>query len=104
MNSKSVESLLEDCRSGDPSRQTLAIMELQKLEAYEAAPTLIELLASPEEDIQRLAVEALGWLGDIGSKTVGDSLLKMLNDDPDDLMRCELVTYSPPLRDTTSIY
>lgn len=79
------------------------------MKAYEAAPTLIELLASPDEDVRRNAVEALGWLGDIGSKTAGDPILKMLCDEPDDLMRNEIVEalgrlrYAPALEKVKSI-
>lgn len=85
-----IESLLEDCRSGDPSRQTPAIMKLQDLEAYEAVPTLVELLTSPEWNIRGLAVEALGWLGDEEIETVGPALVKMLADS-EELVRSDAV-------------
>jgi HEAT repeat protein len=63
MSDSTMEHLLKDCLSGDPSRQTPAIMKLQDLEAYEAVPILIESLASPERNVRGCAIEALGWLG-----------------------------------------
>jgi HEAT repeat protein len=75
-----VRELLEDCRSGDSSRQTLAIMKLQDFKVHKAVPILIELLTSPEENIRGLAVEALGWLGEEKKETVGPVLVRMLAD------------------------
>ncbi|NJK65037.1 MAG: HEAT repeat domain-containing protein [Synechococcaceae cyanobacterium SM2_3_1] len=90
-----IKSLLEDCRSNDPSRQTPAIMELQKIELqdmelYEVSSTLIELLSSSEENVRGQAVEALGWIGDNEIETVGPALMKVLTD-PEWLVRSEAV-------------
>ncbi|MFB2918170.1 MULTISPECIES: HEAT repeat domain-containing protein [Aerosakkonema] len=90
MSHSNIESLLEDCRSGNPSRQTPAIMKLQEKEAYEAVPTLVDLLTSPEQNIRGLAVTALGWLGDEEIETVGPALVRMLAD-PEDLVRSDAV-------------
>jgi HEAT repeat protein len=88
--SKVIENLLDDCRSGDPSKQAPAIMKLQDIEAYEAVPVLVELLTSPEENIRSLAAEALGLLGDDEIETVGSHLLKALSD-PEALVRSSAI-------------
>jgi HEAT repeat protein len=88
MNDPIVESLLTDCRSQDPARQAPAIAKLHDLEAYEAVPTLLDLLTSSEWNIRALAVKALGWLGDESAETVGPALMKLLND-PEDIVKCD---------------
>ena len=65
-------------------------MKLEELEAYEAVPVLMELLASPEYNIRMLAVEALGCLGEEKVDRVGPALIKMLTD-PEELVRAEAV-------------
>jgi HEAT repeat protein len=95
MTDLSVKNLLEDCRSGDVSRQTPAIMELKNMEledmeSQEACATLIELLTSPEDNVRELAAETLGWIGDNEIETVGPALMKMLTD-PEELVRSEAV-------------
>ncbi|KAF3888021.1 MULTISPECIES: HEAT repeat domain-containing protein [Nostocales] len=90
MSHSNIESLLEDCLSGDPSRQTPAILKLQDLKAYEAVPILVELLSSYESNIRGLAVQTLGWLGDEEIQTVGPALMKMLADS-EELVRSEAV-------------
>lgn len=90
-----IKSLLEDCHSNDPSRQTPAIMELKDMELEdmeipEVCATLIELLASPENNVRELAIEALGWLGDKEIETVGPALMKMLTD-LEELVRAEAI-------------
>lgn len=90
MNETTVKCLLEDCRSNEPGKQALAIMKLQDLEAFEAVPTLIELLDSPEANVRERSVEALGWLGNKDKEVVGSALITML-DDSDDMIRNEVV-------------
>jgi len=90
-----VKKILEDCRSGDVSRQTPTIMELKDMELEgmeieEACATLSELLTSPEDHVRMLAVETLGWIGDNEIETVGPALMKMLTD-PEWLVRSEAV-------------
>lgn len=88
MSDLTIEHLLEDCLSGEPSRQAPAIMKLQELEAYEAVPILIELLAPPVRNIRGCAIEALGWLGYEDSESIGHLLLNILNDS-DELIRSD---------------
>lgn len=95
MTNLSVKKLLEDCRSGDVSRQTPAIMELkdmelEEMEIQETCATLIQLLTSPEYNVKQVAVETLGWIGDNEIETVGLALMKMLTD-PEWLVRSEAV-------------
>lgn len=91
MNETNMKCLLEDCRANEPSKQALAIMKLQELEAFEAVPTLIELLSSPEKNVRQRAVEALGWLGNKDKKEVVGSALMTMLDDSDDMIRNEVV-------------
>jgi HEAT repeat protein len=86
MNKLTIKELLEDCNSNDPSRQTPAIMELQKREAHEAVPTLLNLLSSPEENIRMLSAEALGYVGSDEVDIVGPAITKLLFD-PEYLIR-----------------
>ncbi len=88
MNAPIVESLLTECRSEDPARQAPAITKLHDLEAYEAVPTLIDLLTSPEWNIRALSVKALGYLGDESAETVGSALINLLTD-PEDIVKCD---------------
>jgi HEAT repeat protein len=89
-NDLKVSTLLEDCLSGDPSRQAPAISNLKELDAYDAVPTLLELLDSPESNIRSLAVEALEWLGDNEVGTIGPKLTELLIDE-ESLIRSDAI-------------
>lgn len=102
MSDSQIERLLENCLSGEPSRQTPAIIELQNLEAYEAVPVLIELLASSEKNVRGCAVEALGWLGFKERELVGSALLKMLSEE-DSLIKADTLDALARLKYTPAV-
>ena len=90
-----LKMLLKDCRSGDVSKQTPAIIEIQDIELKdteisEVSLTLIELLRSPEDNIREQAVETLGRIGDKEVGIAGPALMEMLTD-PEWLVRSAAV-------------
>ncbi len=97
MSQPSIELLLEDCQSGDPSKQTPAIMKLRDLEAFEAIPVLINLLTASEENVRGCAVEALGLIGSREIETVGSALIISL-EDPEALIRSDALEALSRLR------
>ena len=90
MNKQSIERLLDDCDSDEPTRQAGAILDLVDAEIYEAAPTIVRLLNSPDAAIRFTASEALGYLGSEEVETVGPALMNLL-DDEEELVRSEAV-------------
>lgn len=57
-----------------------ALVEAQKIRAFEAAPIIAELLRSPDEGIRATAAEALGYVGGKSPTRYGDALLPLLGD------------------------
>jgi HEAT repeat protein len=90
MNKQSIELLLDDCDSDEPTRQAGAILDLVDAEVYEAAPKIVRLLKSPDAAIRFTAAEALGYLGSEEVETVGPALMNLL-DDEEELVRSEAV-------------
>jgi HEAT repeat protein len=90
MNKQSIELLLDDCDSDEPTRQAGAILDLVDAEVYEAAPKIVRLLKSPDAAIRFTAAEALGYLGREEVETVGPALMNLL-DDEEELVRSEAV-------------
>src|SRR5438552_3348352 len=86
MTEKTIDELMEECRSSDPDAQGHAMRLLQEREAYEAAPTILLLLQSSEEWVRRVAADILGDLGQDHLDRVGPALLNAL-DDPEHLVR-----------------
>jgi HEAT repeat protein len=103
-----IEQLIADCNSECLEKQVSAILELQRLEVYSAAPILVPLLTSAESNIRGISAEALGYLGCQTPEHVGYELMKLLND-PEDLVRDEAVNslarldYKPALATIRSI-
>ncbi|MEG4808465.1 HEAT repeat domain-containing protein [Microcoleus sp. F8-D3] len=90
MNKQSIELLLDDCDSDEPTRQAGAILDLVDAEVSEAAPKIVRLLKSPDAAIRFTATEALGYLGSEEVETVGPALMNLL-DDEEELVRSEAV-------------
>lgn len=57
-----------------------AIVEAEKIRAFEAAPIIAELLRSPDEAIRSSAAEALGYVGVKAPTRYGEALLPLLAD------------------------
>lgn len=90
MAEQSIEVLLDQCRSGDPSQQVAAIHALLERKAYTAVSTLVGLLRSPDAVVRSTAAQALGHLGIHEPETVGPALLNLLVD-PEVIVRSEAV-------------
>lgn len=108
MRNTKISRLIKDCLSGDYSVQLSAIEKLRKLEACEAAPTLIDLLESENKNIQILIAEALGDLGKDDLDYTGKALINILNN-PELLVRCGAIEslsklgYKPAINDVKRI-
>jgi HEAT repeat protein len=72
--------LLDRLRSSDPAVVAPAIVEAEKVRAFEAAPIIAELLRSPDEAIRSSAAEALGCVGVKAPTRYGEALLSLLRD------------------------
>ncbi len=90
MNMPTIEGLLDDVRSNDPTKQVNALIELIKLHADSAVLEFVPLLASDDSDVREEAARALGFMGSAEREKVGPALLKAIND-PDELVRSEIV-------------
>ena len=75
-----IENWLKQGRSGDRAQQIAAIRELQDAEATEAIPTLLDLLASPDDWVRSSAAAALGDLGPDALDSVDPALVAALAD------------------------
>lgn len=108
MKNSELSTLINDCLSDNYSTQLVAIEELQKSEAYEAVPVLLNLLKSDDEMIRLIVVEALGDLGKMDVKSVGAALSELLND-PDYMVRSSTIeslislNYGPSISDAIYI-
>jgi HEAT repeat protein len=85
-----VAVLCADCRSGDPDKQLLALLELIKLHDESCLPDIIPLLASPDEQVRAEAVYAIGCLGSAQAPSLAPLLLPLLRD-PHEQVRDEAV-------------
>jgi len=72
--------LLARLRSSDTAVVAPALVEAQKVRAFEAAPIIAELLRSPEGGIRATAAEALGYVGVKAPSRYGEALLPLLGD------------------------
>jgi HEAT repeat protein len=72
--------LLTRLRSSDTAVVAPALVEAQKVRAFEAAPIIAELLRSPEGGIRATAAEALGYVGVKAPSRYGEALLPLLGD------------------------
>ena len=57
-----------------------ALVEAQKVRAFDAAPIIAELLRSPDKGIRATAAEALGYVGVKAPTRYGEALLPLLGD------------------------
>ena len=91
MNNISRKNLLEDLHLEDIDKKTFAIIKLQELnlDTKEVIQAIIKFgLSSKDDDIRRIAIEALGKLGKNESDIVCPALVKLLND-PESLNRSD---------------
>src|SRR5438094_754 len=102
MTKVNIEALVNQCRSGDPAQQVNAVQALLDLEAYEAIPAMMELLASPDAAVRSTATRALGVLGLKQYEAVGGALSNLLNDG-EVIVRAEAVDSLGVLRYTPAI-
>lgn len=80
MDRSRIDELKQRCARGDSSQKVAAIHELVELEAYEAVPTLVDLLADADAVIRFATVRALGTLGANDLDRVGPALMRLLAD------------------------
>jgi HEAT repeat protein len=80
MSNAHIEQLIAECLSINLERQISAVIELNELKAYEAIPTLIELLNSPERNVRGLTAKALGEIGHKDLEIIAPRILNLLND------------------------
>lgn len=90
MEEFSIDKLLKQCRSGNPSRQVKAIQALRNQHAYSSVSVIIELLSSPDEVVRSTAAEALAYLGKHEVEIAGAALVKILTD-PEVIVRSSAV-------------
>lgn len=108
MNRSAVETLLDEVRSGDATRQVEALIELIKLHADTVVLELVPFLSSPDSDVREEVARALGFMGSAQREQVGPALLNALND-PDELARSEiaealgLLAYAPAIEPLKSL-
>ncbi len=84
MSTEEITQLIQNCQSGDPEKQSVAIYALNELEAVEAIPILIDLLLStPDKRVRADAAFILRFLGDQQPQpdALGPALLEALDDD-----------------------
>lgn len=63
MNMPIVEVLLDDVRSGDPTKQVNALIELIELHADAVILELVPLLSSSDASVREETACALGFMG-----------------------------------------
>jgi HEAT repeat protein len=90
MQELSIEILIEQCSSKDPSQQIEAIQNLVNQKANVAVPIIIGLLQSPDDVVRLTAATALGELGTQDVDIVGSALTNLLSD-PECIVRSEAV-------------
>lgn len=90
MQEFSIDTLLFQCHSSDPTEQIEAIQGLLSQQVYLAVPSLVELLASPDAVVRSTATRALGELGTQYLELVGPALINLLTD-PEIIVRSEAV-------------
>ncbi len=90
MHEADIQELLSDCRSGSPERQMQALLKLVELHATIAIPSLMDLLASPDDVIRAESAQALGKLGQAEPEKVGPAITKLL-EDQEEYVRSEAV-------------
>jgi HEAT repeat protein len=91
MNTLSLKSITDDCHSIDVDKQVAAIWAIRNSKLYDAAPSLIHLFGSEDEDIRILAVGAFADdLTDADPDQVGPALIPMLQD-TEDLVRSDAI-------------
>lgn len=81
-----VRALIEQCQRGDRLARIRAMTVLQEMDAREAVPAILPLLASDHEGVRNAATDALGALGRDCTDQVGPALEVAL-DDSEDLVR-----------------
>jgi HEAT repeat protein len=91
MSTLSLKSITDDCHSIDVDKQVAAIWAIRNSKLYDAAPSLIHLFSSEDEDIRILAVGAFADdLTDADPDQVGPALIPMLKD-TEDLVRSDAI-------------
>jgi HEAT repeat protein len=80
MPAAQIKQLLRDLRSHNPDQQIDALIELIKMEAREAVPAIMPLLASSNVSVRADSARALGYLATVGDKKAGAALVSMLRD------------------------
>lgn len=90
MDKHLIETLLADCRSGNPALQAAAVIVIEESKIYLAVPTLLKLLESSDPSIRATTAHALGYLGQQELETVGYALTNLLAD-PEVIVRSETV-------------
>jgi HEAT repeat protein len=102
MPAANLKHLLRDLHAREPETQIDALIELINMEAREAVPSIIPLLASPNVSVRADSVRALGYLAPIGDNSVGSALLSMLQDN-EALVRSEAAEALGSLRHRPAI-
>jgi HEAT repeat protein len=102
MSNTHVQQLIEECLSSNLERQVSAVIELSELRAYEAIPTLINLLNSPERNVRGLTAKALGEIGHQDLEIAAPKILKLLND-TDESVKLDAIEALKDLRYKPSI-
>jgi HEAT repeat protein len=90
MNDPDLETLLNQCRLGDPAQQIEAIQKLLELKIHASLPALVETLKSSDTVVRATAAQALGKLGVKDSEMAGAALVDLLTD-PEVVVRSEAV-------------
>src|SRR5690349_3506558 len=88
MTDPGVAGLLDRLRSSDPAVVAPAIVDAEKLRAYQAAPMIAELLGSSDDAIRASAAEALGYIGIKAPTRYGEALLPLLRDSESFVRSC----------------
>ncbi|GAB4520526.1 MAG: hypothetical protein Tsb0020_39160 [Haliangiales bacterium] len=92
-DNETIERLLSVCRVGNSREQCAALVELSEMGASATAvaiPTLIALLASPEEVVRANAAHTLGRLGGAQPDVAGAALLALVQDS-DAIVRSDVI-------------
>ena len=90
MGTSNINTLLQQCNSGDSVQQINAIDQLVVLEADETIPTLLTLLASEDAVVRFSVVQALTELRTKDFDLIGSTLINLLSD-PESIVRSEAV-------------
>src|ERR1022692_3322789 len=85
MTTEEITQLIKDSQSGDPEKQIAAIERLNDLEAFEAAPTMIQVLSSdPNWKVRFAAIYTLNQLEAVEAIPL---LIQVLLSDPNRYVR-----------------